>query len=77
MTEKISIFSRETLIPISLCVLLFSGVWFLAKLDYRVSDNRADIIMLQNQMTEMQATLRSIENNVNIMTGIMQKQIEE
>lgn len=71
--EKIAKISKETLVPIGLVITCFCAVWFLAKLDGRVSYNTNEINILKKEITAMKESLYSIEKNVLIMTNIMQK----
>ena len=72
--EKVAKITKETLIPIGLVITCFCAVWFMAKLDYRVTDNRLDINSIQSEIKEMKESLNDIKGNVNIMTRIMEEQ---
>lgn len=48
--QKLSILSKETLVPIGLVVTIIGGVWVAAQMDKQVDINTGDIVKLQSSI---------------------------
>jgi len=77
--EKVTAFTKETLIPFGLVLLMFGGIWYMAKMDARIDHNgeetariwsrlddtptRAEYKVMQEDIGEIKTDLKTLIGN--------------